>query len=49
MLPSEANRMTKFNRNKGECYLVADGYRVPLNIRVSEKELATFKPSKIIR
>lgn len=42
MLPSEARKMSKFNRNKGECYLVANNFRIPLNIRVSDKELRTF-------
>lgn len=42
MTKSEAMKMTRFNPRKGESYLVADGFRIPLNIRVSPKELSIF-------
>lgn len=45
MLESEARRMTKFNPKKGEAYLIADNFRIPINIRVSDKELEVFKTS----
>lgn len=42
MTRSEALKMTRFNPRKGEAYLVADGFRIPINVRVSQKELSTF-------
>ncbi len=42
MTLSEAMKMTRFNPKKGEAYLIADNYKVPINILLSEKELKTF-------
>jgi hypothetical protein len=42
MTRSEALKMTKFNPNKGEGYLIVDGFRIPINVSVSNKELQTF-------
>lgn len=51
MTRSEAMKMTRFNRNKGEAYLVADKFRIPINIRISVKEKRTFttKTSDLIQ
>jgi type IV secretory pathway VirB4 component len=51
MTRSEAMKMTKFNRNKGEAYLVADQFRIPINIRLSNKlyELSTTKVKDLQR
>ncbi|MNP52188.1 AAA-like domain protein [compost metagenome] len=42
MTRSEAVRMTKFNRDKGEAYLIADKFRIPINVRLSDKEMRVF-------
>lgn len=42
MTRSEAMKMTRFNPRKGEAYLVADKFRIPINIRISKKEDRTF-------
>ena len=38
MTRSEALKTTRFNRDKGEAYLVADKFRIPINVLLSEKE-----------
>jgi type IV secretory pathway VirB4 component len=42
MTRSEAVKMTRFNRDKGEAYLLADKFRIPINVRLSNKEMRTF-------
>lgn len=42
MTRSEALKMTMFNRDRGEAYLIADNYRIPINVRLSKKEKYAF-------
>lgn len=42
MTKSEALKMTKFNPNKGEGYLIVDGFKIPINVSLSKRELNIF-------
>jgi hypothetical protein len=43
MKKSVSLKMTKFNKNKGECYMIVDNNVIPMNVKVSDYELKVFK------